>query len=93
MRTRAEIANKEEMKEHLEFMAALAHELKTPLTSIILSAGLLAEEIKGEGRHPQQELAQNIMRSAHKLESKLSEFLDGGKAGGRGRYEGPGYRG
>jgi signal transduction histidine kinase len=93
MKTRAEIVNKEEREEQLEFIATLAHELKTPLTSIILSAGLLAEEIRGEGRHPQQELVQNIMRSAHNLESKLSEFLDAGKAGGRGRYEGPGYRG
>ena len=68
------------MKEKAEFTATIAHELKTPLTSIIASAGLLSEEIRGEAQEPQRRLIQNILHSAHILETRLSELLDVAKA-------------
>lgn len=68
------------IKEKTEFTATLAHELKTPLTSIIAAAGLLSEEIGGEAQEPQRRLIQNILHSAHILEARLSELLDVAKA-------------
>jgi len=68
------------IKEKAEFTATIAHELKTPLTSIIASAGLLSEEIGGEAQEPQRRLIQNILHSAHILEARLSELLDVTKA-------------
>jgi signal transduction histidine kinase len=69
-----------QIKEKAEFTATIAHELKTPLTSIIASAGLLSEEIQGEAQEPQRRLVQNILHSAHLLEERLSELLDVAKA-------------
>jgi len=68
------------IREKAEFTATIAHELKTPLTSIIASAGLLGEEIQGEAQEPQRRLVKNILHSAHILEERLSELLDVAKA-------------
>jgi len=62
--------------EWVHFTSAIAHELKTPLTSIIAGAELLSEELQGEVPEPQQKLVQNIVRSAHSLETNLDELLD-----------------
>jgi len=60
----------------VHFTSAIAHELKTPLTSIIVGAELLSEELQGGVPEPQQRLAENIVRSAHSLETNLDELLD-----------------
>ncbi len=62
--------------EWVHFTSAIAHELKTPLTSIIAGAELLSEELQGAVPEPQQKLVQNIVRSAHSLETNLDELLD-----------------
>jgi len=62
--------------EWVHFTSAIAHELKTPLTSIIVGAELLSEELQGGVPEPQQRLAENIVRSAHSLETNLDELLD-----------------
>ena len=62
--------------EWVHFTSAIAHELKTPLTSIIAGAELLSEELQGEVPEPQQRLMDNIVRSAHSLETNLDELLD-----------------
>jgi len=63
-------------EEWLHFTNAIAHELKTPLTSIIAGAELLSEELQGETPEPLQKLSQNIVRSAHSLGTNLEELLD-----------------
>lgn len=57
-----------------QFVTALIHKLQTPLTSMLASGGLLAEQVRKEpslGR-----LAQNILDGCHSLEAKLDESFD-----------------
>ena len=62
--------------EKQELLNALSHELQTPLTALIASAGLLAEEIEKSKRVSQQRLIQNILHSASSLENRLVELLN-----------------
>jgi signal transduction histidine kinase len=72
--------NREGIKQRAEFIAALTHELKTPLTPIRASGELLAEELQKDPQTPRAKLAENIVRSAYTLDSKLSEMLELAKA-------------
>ena len=63
-------------REWLNFTGIAAHELKTPLTSIIAGAELLGEELKSKAPEFQQRLVQNIVHSAHSLDTSLGELLD-----------------
>jgi signal transduction histidine kinase len=65
-----------DLGEKQELLNALSHELQTPLTALIASAGLLAEEIEKEPRVLQLRLIQNILHSASNLQSHLVEMLD-----------------
>lgn len=65
-----------EKGERLQFINALAHELKTPLTSIVASGGLLLEELKDGRQNPRLRLTKNILSATGKLEARLSELLD-----------------
>ena len=67
--------------EQIDFSKAIAHELKTPLTSIIAAAELLSEEIEEGLDEPQHRLLKNIVRSAHSLETSLDELLETTKVG------------
>ena len=62
-----------EMKRRVEFTRALAHELKTPLTPMLISSQVLASELKEE---PLLSLARNISRGASNLNSRIDELLD-----------------
>ena len=75
----AALETKEE--EWLRFIDTLSHELKTPLTSIIAAAGLLAEELENAGDKSHQRLIQTIIRNAGTLETRLAELLDIVKTG------------
>jgi len=68
-------------EEWLRFIDTLRHELKTPLTSIIAAAGLLAEELEEAGEESYQKLTQNIMHNANILEIRLDELLEIVKTG------------
>jgi signal transduction histidine kinase len=70
-----------EKGERLQFINALAHELKTPLTSIVASGGLLLEELKKERQSPRVRLTENILSATKKLEARLSELLDVARMG------------
>lgn len=59
-----------------DFVTALAHELKTPLTPIRASSELLAEELQGGNGNSQARLAENIAQSATHLDTKLSLMLE-----------------
>ena len=56
------------------FLDAAMHELKTPLTAIIVSAELLAEELKPGEKSVPGRLIQSIIRNAHSIDEKLSLF-------------------
>jgi len=68
--------------EWLRFIDTLSHELKTPLTSIIAAAGLLAEELEEKGEESYQKLIKNIIHNSNTLETRLAELLDIVKTGG-----------
>lgn len=68
-------------EEWLRFIDTLAHELKTPLTSIIAGAGLLAEELNPSVDDSIRRLIQTIIRNADTLEHRLVELLDTVKTG------------
>src|SRR4030066_2327406 len=67
-------------EEWLRFVDTLSHELKTPLTSIIAAAGLLAEELETSDQS-NQKLIQTIIHNANTLENRLKELLDIVKTG------------
>ena len=67
-------------EEWLRFVDTLSHELKTPLTSIIAAAGLLAEELETSDQS-NQKLIQTIIHNANTLENRLAELLDIVKTG------------
>jgi signal transduction histidine kinase len=73
----------EETKEEewVRFIDTLAHELKTPLTSIIAAAGLLAEELENSADKSSQKLIQTILHNSNTLEKRLAELLDTVKTG------------
>jgi signal transduction histidine kinase len=56
------------------FGDATVHELKTLLTAIIVSAELLADELKLDQRSVSARLVKNIIRNGHSLDEKLSNF-------------------
>ncbi len=68
-------------EEWLRFVDTLSHELKTPLTSIIAAAGLLAEELETSTDQSHQKLIQTIIHNANNLETRLAELLDIVKSG------------
>ncbi len=62
-----------EIKKRAEFTRALAHELKTPLTPMLISSQVLTSELKDEQL---LKLARNISRGAANLNSRIDELLD-----------------
>ena len=62
-----------EISKRVQFIRALAHELKTPLTSALAASDLLVTQLNEE---PQLSLARNIYRSATNLDSRVEELLD-----------------
>jgi PAS domain S-box-containing protein len=62
-----------EMKKRVEFTRALAHELKTPLTSMLMSSQILSSELKDKTL---LKLARNIARGATNLNTRIDELLD-----------------
>jgi signal transduction histidine kinase len=68
-------------EEWLRFIDTLSHELKTPLTTIIAAAGLLAEELEATGDESHQKLIQTIIHNANNIETRLAELMDIVKSG------------
>jgi two-component system aerobic respiration control sensor histidine kinase ArcB len=63
----------DEMKRRVEFTRALAHELKTPLTPMLISSQALTSNLKDELL---LSFAININRGALNLNSRIDELLD-----------------
>jgi signal transduction histidine kinase len=74
MEDRKQINSKVSKK--IGFGDATVHELKTLLTAIIVSAELLVEELQATKESMPLRLTQNIIRSAHSLDEKLSHFSE-----------------
>ncbi len=62
-----------EMNRRVDFTRALAHELKTPLTPMVISSQVLESHAVEE---PLLSLAKNISRGAQNLNSRIDELLD-----------------
>ncbi len=62
-----------EIKKRIEFTRALVHELKTPVTPVMVSSELLMQKLKDE---PLYGLAQNISHGANNLNRRIDELLD-----------------
>jgi len=63
----------EEMNRRIEFTRALAHELKTPLTPVLMSSQVLASQLTDPTL---LKLANNVARGASNLNSRIDELLD-----------------
>jgi signal transduction histidine kinase len=63
-------------KKQFGFGDATVHELRTLLTAIIVSAELLAEELPPDPQSMPLRLTQNIIRNAHNLDEKLTNFSE-----------------
>ena len=68
-------------EEWLRFIDTLSHELKTPLTTIIAAAGLLAEELEITREESYQKLIKTIIHNANTLETRLADLVDIVKTG------------
>lgn len=66
----------EKPSEGIEFISATVHELKTPLTAIITSVELLAEELQPEEGSTEGRLIQSIIRNARSIDERLSQFSE-----------------
>ena len=64
--------------ERVNFVAATVHELKTSLTAIIVSAELLADELKPDEKSVLGRLIQSIIRNAHSIDERLSLLAEAG---------------
>jgi signal transduction histidine kinase len=62
--------------ERMEFLTSISHEAKTPLTSIVSSAELLAEEMAQSADSPQGRLIENIVNSAERMKSRILQFVE-----------------
>jgi K+-sensing histidine kinase KdpD len=76
-RQAAEITKQQDEIIHTQmFLSALSHELKTPLTAIIASTGLLIEELEEKNDATLLKIANNIARSSTSLQNRLGELLN-----------------
>ena len=63
-----------------QFFASISHELKTPLTSIVMGAELLQNPAMGELNEDQQELVATIMEDSFTLTTLITNMLQMTKA-------------
>jgi len=70
----AELKSLEQLK--TDFMLAISHELKTPLTSLMISAGLLQEEVNAEQGTPIDRLLKGMVSSVDRLNRLVSDLLE-----------------
>ena len=58
------------------FMATLSHELKTPISAIDMSLGLMQDDRVGQLNEDQKDLAQTIRENSQRLLKMVNEILD-----------------
>jgi PAS domain S-box-containing protein len=69
----------EEAKARGLFLNVIAHDLRTPVTPILVSIGLLKDKIEKNPDRVQQKLVNNIFLSTNLLARRLEELLDLGR--------------
>lgn len=62
--------------EPLEFITAASHELKTPLTSVVASSGLLSEELQKLPEGAEKKLIRSVVDGARDLGNRLVRLLE-----------------
>lgn len=67
----ADSQNRQE-SEHVDFVSAMMHELKTSLTAIIASAELIADDLNLDEDGVHWKLIQSIIRNAHRLDDRVT---------------------
>jgi len=67
-----------------DFFAAVSHELKTPLTSIIMGASLLSEDGLGQLNADQKDVVKTISEDGEKLSNFVAELLEISKIESKG---------
>ena len=68
-------------KERIEFIEALVHEIKTPITAILASTELITLKLPDESS-PINDLAENVYSSARNLNQRMTDLLAFGKMQG-----------
>ncbi|OIV37732.1 hypothetical protein BIV57_09130 [Mangrovactinospora gilvigrisea] len=68
-------ADASRIREHTEFLAAVSHDLRTPLTGLISAAELLEDPATGPLNGPQRQLAEAVARTAVRLDSLLTDLI------------------
>lgn len=58
------------------FLCGMSHDLRTPLTSIKVAAGLLAEQHQERCDHSERSLLASLRRNTERLEKLVDEILD-----------------
>ncbi|MDD5191125.1 MAG: HAMP domain-containing sensor histidine kinase, partial [Dehalococcoidales bacterium] len=71
--TKLRQALENEAKSRIEFSRMLVHELKTPLTAVLVTSEILANELKEE---PWSKMAQNVYRGGENLNKRIDELID-----------------
>ena len=61
-------------RDQVDYVAAMTHELKTSLTAILASAELIADELHPDEGSVQCKLLQAIIRNAHRLDERITDF-------------------
>ena len=59
-----------------EFMAAISHEFRTPLTSINMALDILLKGVRGKLNKNQQELLEDAKKDGQRLKNLVRELLD-----------------
>ncbi len=69
-------AQERENKARLQFLNALAHEVRNPLTPMLSSAGMLKELLGTDQETVQGKLLNNMISGAEILKARVDDFLD-----------------
>ena len=64
----------EKSSENVDYVSAMMHELKTSLTAIIASAEIIDDELDLEEGGVHWKLVQSIIRNAHRLNERVTDF-------------------
>ncbi len=74
--TSLSVATQDFGKMQSRFIDKVSHEMRTPLTALKLSLGVLADNLPGDTTPPLRRLVGNALKSTARLEAAVSDLLD-----------------